>query len=166
MVNSTAERLKWFVLYYFIIEMREVKVKLEAQSVKHYRQIRKKHLYIKWIVYGSCLILSAAVLTINIFRHYNDMNKGGPVISESLRTLMIVFRTLKLTLDVSMFAIFMQVLLFFKRTKEAKFTQAKETLPRLHQFLSSITIALACLNLYHAVSSWSFYLYNYLTGFS
>ena len=37
LMNSFTERFKWFILYFFIFEMQEVRIKLASQSAIHYK---------------------------------------------------------------------------------------------------------------------------------
>jgi hypothetical protein len=123
-VNSIAERIKWFIMYFFILEMQEVKIKLESSSIDSYRDNRKKHIIHKWLIYGLCFVLSSFILVFSIVRNYNSMldtGSGSYNLPEPWLTIMVLLRTLTCCLNIFMFVVFLQVFLFFKRTKLAKY---------------------------------------------
>ena len=118
-LNTIAERIKWFIMYYFILEMQQVKIKLESNSIVQFDKMMLRHRLQKKLIFGLCILLSTATLTFNIVRHYNDtMADLNQHLALWISLVAFIFRSLKVTLDVYMFIMFMRVFLFFKNSKE------------------------------------------------
>jgi hypothetical protein len=71
-INTFIERLKWFILFFFIFEMAEVRIKLMSQSVLHFDGLMHSLKGEQRNVYIISIILSLYILVINILRYYNE----------------------------------------------------------------------------------------------
>lgn len=49
-VSSISDRLKWLILYFFILEMQEVRIKVESETLKEFISRKKSHLILKIVL--------------------------------------------------------------------------------------------------------------------
>lgn len=108
-INTFIERLKWFILFFFIFEMAEVRIKLMSQSVLHFDGLMHSLKGEQRNVYIISIILSLYILVINILRYYNEdirENYNGNDVSEPWNTFAVAVRFIKTLVDTYMFVLF------------------------------------------------------------
>jgi hypothetical protein len=111
-INSVFDRLKWLVLYFFILEMQDVRIKVESSNLEVF-QIRKAQLNCTKII--VVIVFIGLQLPIVVIQYYNKFNsvKLSKDWSDALKLFECSFRTLKLPLDFYIFYMYFQLLRFF-----------------------------------------------------
>lgn len=67
--DSVAEKLRWLTLYYFILEMEQVKIKVHANC--HEQRVCNEQYFARKqkIIYSSALVLSVILLGLNTLQN-------------------------------------------------------------------------------------------------
>lgn len=70
-INSVFDRIKWLVLYFFILEMQDVRIKVESSNLEVF-QIRKAQLNCTKII--VVIVFIALQMPVIIIQYYNKFN--------------------------------------------------------------------------------------------
>ena len=92
-------------------------------------------------------------------RYSNELSEENFELSTPWKEIQISIRTLKGILDTYMFIFFVRVFFHLKREKESK---AKKQISPLQRFLLYSTVGIGSINMYHAVSSLTFFWIRYV----
>ena len=114
-VDSIIDQVKYFVLYYFILEMLTVKIKIASQSREQYLINERKLKIFKVIVFGSIMIMGSAMVVINTIRNYYSIIIDKYRFPDFWRATVIVLRAIKVCIDVVLFFIFILLMQYFIR---------------------------------------------------
>ena len=73
-LHDIFSKLEWFGIYYFVLEVNDVKIKLESNSAEECQSMSKKHLKSKIIVCTALLIFETVQIIFEIQERLNVTN--------------------------------------------------------------------------------------------
>jgi hypothetical protein len=107
-------------------------------------------------VYVITLAIALVILIVNIIRYEHERFNPGWELETPIAEFMISIRFVKCIIDTYMFTLYTRIFLFFKKQKEQK---GEPTLKM--KVVAYTAFSIGCLNLYHSVSSITFYFLRY-----
>ena len=155
MVISLFERLKWLILYFFILEMKNVQIKLFSESLDEFKSETRKHRRRVCVIITIYLLLQIPILSLQYTRKFiyaSDSGADHQRILLILEGLEAIFRSLKLPIDSFLFYQYMRMLHFFISFKGAKLRANLMRFSCLNHMIITIAFTIAVLLYYSSVS--------------
>jgi hypothetical protein len=115
LVVSTLDRLKWLVIYLFILEMRSVQITLISESLEEFKKNMKSHNRIWWFIVTYFIVLQIPIVVVQYVRKFGIKTKVFDEIDKNvtLELVELILRSLKMPVDIYMFVLYMRLLHFF-----------------------------------------------------
>ena len=79
-LHNIFSKLEWFGIYYFVLEVNDVKIKLESNSAQEYQSMSKQNLKKKIIVCTAILIFETVQILFEIQEKLNVTNDDYAVL--------------------------------------------------------------------------------------
>ena len=155
MVISLFERLKWLILYFFILEMKNVQIKLFSESLDEFKTETRKHRRRVCVIITIYLLLQIPILSLQYTRKFiyaSDSGVDNGKILLILEGLEAIFRSLKLPIDSFLFYQYLRMLHFFISFKGAKLRANLMKFSCLNNMVITIAFTIAVLLYYSSVS--------------
>lgn len=153
-LSLLSNQITAFILYRFLIALREVRVKLESESIAQYSERLRHHQILVLVIYACFFILQVPLVVLRSFIKICDPQPDILIILNYTRLLLLSLFTI---LDFVMFAMFMGLIRFFSDKKKEMLalhggsgsttSSKKVQLSRFTRFIIKVSIILALLNL-------------------
>jgi len=108
LIQRIIDRITWFILFSYILEMRDVKLKLESASFEAYKISLKNQ---KRLEILNVLVLVVASLPIAVLGYFNDENNKD--LNLSINRVYMILRPITFAFTLMMFIFFVQLVKFF-----------------------------------------------------
>jgi len=66
LVSSLANRLKWFILYFLLISVREIVIMMKAQTFESFHKDKKRWARMKKIIFTIYFLMASSIIGLNI----------------------------------------------------------------------------------------------------
>lgn len=155
MVISLFERLKWLILYFFILEMKNVQIKLFSDSLDEFKSETRKHKRRVCVITTFYLLLQIPILSLQYTRKFIYASGSGLDHDRTLLTLEgleVIFRSMKFPIDSFMFYQYLRMLHFFISFKGAKLKANLMNFSCQNRMVIAIAFITAVLLYYSSVS--------------
>lgn len=119
LLNTLSNKIKWFILFVFIFQVQEVKLRLQAETPSELSVSLKAHNRRKFIVYPAILIFEGTVMCCHILDYPNIIVRGDPEF-KTLATVEIISKSILLLSDLYVAWMFLGVINFYLHTKKKK----------------------------------------------
>lgn len=117
-ISSIADRLKWLVVYFCVLEMQEVRIKIESDTLQEYQKKIKVLKIIKTVIVSVFVIVQFPIIFIHYFGDdLLSMLKEYNITDDNLT---IILHIIRLPIDVYIFFIYMRLINYMVVMKKIK----------------------------------------------
>ena len=111
---STLDRLKWLILYLFVLEMRSVNITLSSDDLITYKKKLRCHDIIWKLIVVFFIILQIPIVVVQYIRKFNISNNPNNIkVNLKLELIEMILRSLKIPIDIYMFILYFRLLKYF-----------------------------------------------------
>ena len=146
-VNHITDRVKLWIIYYFAFMIREVKLKIEAQTIEEYKGLKLRHKKRRMIIFITFLILQTAIFINFMFRFFDyqfTTNSLGFYFDLAFRILMVI-------LELVMVVEFLSNVKFLKKLKIQRLEEQGDDFTNYHKFIFLMIQILSFLHLIYII---------------
>ena len=118
------DRFKWLILFFFILELQNVKIKVESETLDQFKQKTAAHWRKKWFILITNLIISLVVICLQYLRRILEFSNK---IKEYLFITEMVVRSVKSPFDLYLFYLYITIVMFFATMKKSRMENERLT---------------------------------------